>query len=243
MADRIQKASKPLRHRGSGPSARDSLSLYRKKRNFSKTPEPGGAVVPATGDGLRFVIQKHAARSLHYDFRLELGGVFKSWAVARGPSLDPEQKRLAIHVEDHPIDYGDFEGVIPKGQYGGGTVMIWDRGVWHPEGDPARGYAKGDLVFELGGKKLKGRWHLIRMKAKPGEKKEQWLLFKSDDRFARAASEGDVLEAAPDSVATHRSMTEIAEEKTAVWSSQGGLIQGGLAPESKRRPRHKGRAG
>jgi bifunctional non-homologous end joining protein LigD len=193
--------------------------------------------VPAAGEALRFVIQKHAARRLHYDFRLELGGVLKSWAVARGPSLDPAQKRLAIHVEDHPIDYGDFEGVIPKGEYGGGTVMIWDRGVWRPEGDPAKSYAKGDLKFELDGEKLKGRWHLIRMKPRPGEKKEQWLLFKSEDLFADAASEGDVLEAEPDSVATHRSMTEIAEDKAAVWSSHGGLIQGDLAPASKEAPR------
>src|SRR5262249_8534198 len=161
---------------GDAASARGSLSLYRKKRDFTRTPEPGGAIGSKTGDELRFVIQKHAARNLHYDFRLELGGVLKSWAVARGPSLDPEQKPLAIHVEEHPIDYGDFEGVIPKGEYGGGTVMIWDRGVWHPEGDPAKAYAKGDLKFELDGEKLKGRWHLIRMKAKPGEKKEQWLL-------------------------------------------------------------------
>jgi len=206
------KAGKPSRRRGGEPSARGGLGLYRQKRDFSKTPEPGGAVEPKAGEGLHFVVQKHAARRLHYDFRLELDGVLKSWAVARGPSLDPQQKRLAIHVEDHPIDYGDFEGIIPKGQYGGGTVMIWDRGIWHPKGDPAKGYAKGDLTFELDGEKLKGRWHLIRMKAKPGETKEQWLLFKSDDQFARAASKGDVLDDAPDSVATDRSLTEIEED-------------------------------
>jgi bifunctional non-homologous end joining protein LigD len=122
-------------------------------------------------------------------------------------------------------------------------VMIWDRGIWYPEGDPAKGYAKGDLTFELDGEKLKGRWHLIRMKAKPGEMKEQWLLFKSGDRFAHAASEGDVLEDAPDSVATHRSMTEIGEDKGAVWSSREGLVQGDLVPAGKRAPRGKGRAG
>jgi bifunctional non-homologous end joining protein LigD len=239
MAGRAPRPGKPSR-RSSEANARGSLSLYRQKRNFSKTPEPAGAVAPKAGKGLRFVIQKHAASRLHYDLRLELGGVFKSWAVARGPSLDPKEKRLAIHVEDHPIDYGDFEGIIPQGEYGGGTVMIWDRGIWRPDGDPAKSYAKGDLAFELDGEKLKGRWHLIRMKARPREKKEQWLLFKSGDQFAHPGPEGDVLEAAPESVATHRSMEEIADDKAAVWSSRGGLIQGGLAPAGKRAPRPKG---
>jgi bifunctional non-homologous end joining protein LigD len=205
------------------------LSRYREKRDFSKTPEPGGELAAAASQGLRFVIQKHAARRLHYDFRLELGGVLKSWAVAKGPSLDPAEKRLAIHVEDHPIDYGDFEGIIPKGEYGGGTVMIWDRGFWRPEGDPAKGYAKGHLAFELDGEKLHGRWHLIRTKGRPGDKKEQWLLFKSDDEYAEPAARGNVLEEAPDSVASRRSMEEIAGEKDAVWSSRGGLIQGELS--------------
>src|SRR5208282_304968 len=179
---------------------------------------------------------KHAARRLHYDFRLELGGVFKSWAVARGPSLDPHEKRLAIHVEDHPIEYGGFEGIIPKGEYGGGTVMIWDRGFWRPEGDPAKAYAKGHLAFTLDGEKLKGRWHLIRTKRKPGDKNEQWLLFKSDDEFARPDAQNDILEEAPGSVATHRSMQEIAEEKAAIWSSRGGLVQGELSPAGDRQP-------
>ena len=116
--------------------------------------------------------------------------MLKSWAVAKGPSLDPGEKRLAIHVEDHPIDYGDFEGIIPKGEYGGGTVMIWDRGFWRPEGDPAKGYGKGHLAFELDGEKLHGRWHLIRTKGRPGEKKEQWLLFKSDDEYAEPRRAG-----------------------------------------------------
>jgi bifunctional non-homologous end joining protein LigD len=238
MLDRVPKAAKPSRRRSTA-SARGDLSLYRQKRDFSKTPEPAGAITPKAGKGLRFVIQKHAARRLHYDLRLELGGVFKSWAVTRGPSLDPKEKRLAVQVEDHPIDYGDFEGIIPQGEYGGGTVMIWDRGIWHPDGDAAKAYAKGDLAFELDGEKLKGRWHLIRMKPRPGEKKEQWLLFKSEDQFAHAAPEGDVLEAAPDSVATHRSIEEIAEDRAAVWSSRGGLVQGALAPASESPPRPK----
>ncbi len=149
-------------------SAEGDLSRYREKRDFSKTPEPSGVRQARAGSSLRFVIQKHAARRLHYDLRLELDGVYKSWAVTKGPSLDPTVKRLAVHVEDHPIDYGDFEGIIPKGEYGGGTVMIWDRGFWRPEGDPEKGYAKGHLAFDLEGEKLHGRWHLVRTKGKAG---------------------------------------------------------------------------
>ena len=156
---------------GARSSAKGDLSRYRDMRDFSKTPEPSGAGMLAPSPALRFVIQKHAARRLHYDLRLELDGVYKSWAVAKGPSLDPQVKRLAVHVEDHPIDYGDFEGVIPQGEYGGGTVMIWDRGFWRPEGDPAKAYAKGHLAFDLDGGKLHGRWHLIRTKPRPGQKK------------------------------------------------------------------------
>jgi bifunctional non-homologous end joining protein LigD len=211
-------------------SAKGDLSRYRQKRDFTKTAEPSGARQTRAGPALRFVIQKHAARRLHYDLRLELDGVYKSWAVTRGPSLDPHEKRLAVHVEDHPIDYGDFEGIIPAGEYGGGTVMIWDRGFWRPEGDPAKGYAKGHLAFELDGEKLHGRWHLIRTKGRPGVKKEQWLLFKSDDEYAHPEAEGDILEEAPDSVATHRPMDEIASERSAVWSSGDGLIKGDLSP-------------
>ena len=178
--------SKEARQARGRPGAKGDLSRYREIRDFSKTPEPSGKVAAKGQEGLRFVIQKHSARRLHYDFRLELGGVLKSWAVAKGPSLDPKEKRLAIHVEDHPIDYGDFEGIIPKGEYGGGTVMIWDRGFWRPEGDPVKGYEKGHLAFELDGEKLKGRWHLIRTRGSPGQKKEQWLLFKSGDELCRA---------------------------------------------------------
>ena len=213
----------------SAVTAEGDLSRYREMRDFSRTPEPSG-VAKEPGPVLRFVIQKHASRRLHYDLRLELGGVYKSWAVTNGPSLDPQVKRLAVHVEDHPIDYGDFEGIIPKGEYGGGTVMIWDRGSWRPEGDPVKGYAKGHLAFELDGGKLHGRWHLVRTKPRPGDKKEQWLFFKSEDEFAHSEAEGDILDAAPDSVATHRTMDEIAGEQNAVWSSAGGLVRGDLSP-------------
>jgi bifunctional non-homologous end joining protein LigD len=141
-----------------------SLRDYRRKRDFARTPEPAGSTRrPRKSRRPSFVIQKHAARQTHYDFRLEVDGVLKSWAVPRGPSLDPATKRLAVHVEDHPIEYGDFEGVIPRGEYGGGTVMVWDRGYWEPYGDAVAGYAKGDLKFILHGTKLHGRWVLVRM--------------------------------------------------------------------------------
>src|SRR5258708_2062346 len=143
---------------------KDNLATYRAKRDFSQTEEPSGeaAVRPVTQ--LRFVVQRHDATRLHYDFRLELDGVFKSWAVTKGPSLDPQDKRLAVEVEDHPLDYGDFEGTIPKGQYGGGTVQLWDRGYWQPIGDPHEGLKKGDLKFVLEGDRLHGSWVLVRMR-------------------------------------------------------------------------------
>src|SRR5471032_1204848 len=145
---------------------KDSLSPYRAKRDFAFTSEPAGKVAAAAGAGLRFVIQRHDATRLHYDFRLELDGVFKSWAVTRGPSLDPHDKRLAVEVEDHPLDDGDFEGTIPKGQYGGGTVQLWDRGYWAPEdgADPLKALKKGELKFVLEGERLHGGWALVRMK-------------------------------------------------------------------------------
>src|ERR1700742_354543 len=138
------------------------LSKYRAKRDFTKTAEPSGAVDVAPAEHLRYVIQKHDATRLHYDLRLELGGVFKSWAVTRGPSLDPHDKRLAVEVEDHPLDYGDFEGTIPQGQYGGGTVQLWDRGYWEPEGDVSAdaALAKGDLKIKFDGERLRGSWAL-----------------------------------------------------------------------------------
>jgi bifunctional non-homologous end joining protein LigD len=198
------------------------LQVYRKKRDFALTPEPRGRA--QRGKGGRYVIQKHDASRLHYDLRLELDGVMKSWAVTRGPSLVPGEKRLAIHVEDHPIEYNAFEGTIPKGQYGGGTVMIWDRGHWYPEGDPHEGYRKGRLDFVLDGEKLKGRWHLVRMRRRPSERQDAWLLIKSDDEAARSARDEDVLEEAPLSVASGRSMQEIAQGRGGkrVWQSNRG---------------------
>ena len=140
------------------------LSHYRQKRDFTKTAEPSGRAKVARAKYPRFVVQKHAARRLHYDLRLEVDGVFKSWAVTKGPSLDPKDKRLAVETEDHPLDYGDFEGTISKGEYGGGTVMLWDRGFWAPEGDPAKALRKGDLRFALAGDKLQGGWVLVRLR-------------------------------------------------------------------------------
>lgn len=193
------------------------LQSYNAKRSFDKTPEPKGDKVDAKGSS--FVVQKHDARRLHYDFRLEMDGVLKSWAVTRGPSLDPEDKRLAVHVEDHPLSYGDFEGVIPKGQYGGGTVIVWDRGVWRPIGDAKKGYRKGHLEFELEGKKLRGRWHLVRMHGKPGESRENWLLIKGDDEEARHDGGDDILEERPQSVKTGRSVEEVAAKPKDTWNS------------------------
>src|SRR5262245_13342905 len=150
-----------------------SLSEYKRKRNFRRTPEPAGK--PAATPGRSFVIQKHDASRLHYDFRLELDGVLKSWAVPKGPSLDPEVKSLAGHVEAHPLDYATFEGIIPAGEYGGGTVMVWDHGTWEPESDPAKQYRAGKLSFELHGEKLHGGWSLVRMGGKAGDGGKNWL--------------------------------------------------------------------
>jgi bifunctional non-homologous end joining protein LigD len=178
---------------------RSSLSPYWKKRDFSATPEPKGGVARA-GKALSFVIQKHAARRLHYDFRLELDGTLKSWAVPKGPSLDPHVRRMAVHVEDHPLSYATFEGVIPAGQYGAGTVIVWDRGEWTPLGDPREGYRTGKLKFELHGEKLHGRWMLVRMHGRQGERQEPWLLIKENDEEVRPAADYDITEALPGSV-------------------------------------------
>jgi bifunctional non-homologous end joining protein LigD len=201
------------------------LQTYHKKRRFDVTPEPRGHM--ARGKGTRFVIQKHAARRLHYDLRLELDGVMKSWAVTRGPSLIPGEKRLAVEVEDHPIEYNSFEGTIPQGEYGGGTVMIWDRGHWYPEGDPHKGLQKGHLDFTLAGDKLRGRWHLVRMRRRRGESKDSWLLFKATDAQAREHNAPDILEEAPLSVASGRSMDEIAQGKgrKRVWHSNKSVAE------------------
>lgn len=215
------------------------LEEYRAKRDFTKTAEPDGADASAAAGKLRFVVQRHAATRLHYDLRLELDGVFKSWAVARGPSVDPADKRLAVEVEDHPLDYGDFEGTIPKGQYGGGTVQLWDRGTWAPEGmAPEEGLARGDLKFTLRGKRLHGSWVLVRMRNWSG-KRVNWLLIKHRDAHAVEGDAGALL-AEDRSVASGRSMEQITAGKgrkptpfitkrakpvarDAVWDSSKGL--------------------
>lgn len=189
-----------------------NLSTYRKKRDFEKTSEPSGDVRVAPAKRRRFVIQKHDATRLHYDFRLEFDGVFKSWAVTRGPSLDPHDKRLAVEVEDHPLDYGDFEGTIPEGQYGGGTVQLWDRGYWESD-DPERGFKKGDLKFTLDGERLHGSWVLVRMKSdRYGGKRTNWLLIKHRDEYAVDGDGAGILED-DHSVASGRSMAQIAAGK------------------------------
>jgi bifunctional non-homologous end joining protein LigD len=191
---------------------RSSLNLYRKKRDFEQTAEPSGKVPVAPSKRRRFVIQKHDATRLHYDLRLEFDGVFKSWAVTRGPSLDPHDKRLAVEVEDHPLDYGDFEGTIPKGQYGGGTVLLWDRGYWDSD-DPEAGFKKGDLKFTLDGDKLHGSWVLVRMKHdRNGGKRTNWLLIKHRDEYAREGDAYGILDE-DRSVASGRAMDEIAQGK------------------------------
>ena len=196
-------------------SSSSSLSRYQSKRDFSKTAEPSGDTTATPSERRRFVIQRHAASRLHYDFRLELDGVFKSWAVTRGPSLDPKEKRLAVEVEDHPLAYSDFEGTISKGQYGGGTVMIWDRGYWMPEGDgsPEEALKKGTLKFSLDGEKLHGSWVLVRMKRdRAGGKRTNWLLMKHRDEFARE-NDGEAILKEDRSVASGRALDEIAAGK------------------------------
>jgi bifunctional non-homologous end joining protein LigD len=167
-----------------------------------------------TRPGLLFNIQKHQARRLHYDFRLEMDGVLKSWAIAKGPSIDPHQKRLAIQVEDHSLDYADFEGVIPEG-YGKGTVMLWDRGTWSPVGDPRAAYEQGKIEFSLQGKKLRGDFVLVRM-ASGG--RGNWLLIKRQDRWAQSAEKGEIVDDKPQSVLTKRSLEQIAADRDWVWT-------------------------
>jgi len=188
-----------------------SLDTYKKKRNFKVSPEPSGAATAkkTPKQVLQYVIQKHRATNLHYDFRLEHNGVLLSWAVPKGPSLDPSVKRLAMQVEDHPLDYGGFEGVIPEGEYGGGTVMLWDTGEWTPESpDVDLALQKGDLKFTLHGKKLKGSWVLVRTRGFGGSDKS-WLLIKHRDEFA---STEDILTEKPRSVLTKRLLAQIAKD-------------------------------
>jgi bifunctional non-homologous end joining protein LigD len=198
------------------------LSTYRAKRDFGRTREPKGRVERA--DRHRFVVQRHDATRLHYDFRLELGGVYKSWAVTKTPSLDPAVKRLAVEVEDHPIEYGTFEGTIPEGQYGGGTVQLWDRGSWMAQGpDPERDLEDGHLKFVLDGERMKGKWALIRMRDdphRPGRKvRHNWLLIKEIDGEAHRGREGDALTKSVTSVKTGRTLDEIAARSRKVWNS------------------------
>lgn len=186
-----------------------ALEEYKRKRDFGKTSEPRPGTIPASRDGLSYLIQKHDATRLHYDFRLELDGVLLSWAVTKGPSLNPSDKRLAVRTEDHPLSYGTFEGTIPKGQYGGGTVMLWDKGTWEPRGDPKGGLKKGHLSFTLRGGRLKGDWDLIRMHG--DQRKENWLLIKGKDGEARDnAQAAEFLDENAFSITTGRSMDAIA---------------------------------
>jgi bifunctional non-homologous end joining protein LigD len=188
-----------------------TLEKYREKRDFKQTPEPAGNE-GVEGKGGIFVVQKHAARQLHYDFRLEMEGVLKSWAVPKGPSLDPASKRLAVQVEDHAIEYAGFEGTIPPEEFGGGTVMVWDRGFWEPLGEWAEGFGRGAIKFTLHGEKLHGLWVLVRMKGRPGrgQGSDNWLLIKEHDAEARTGRDGEIVELMPDSVLTGRTLEEIA---------------------------------
>jgi bifunctional non-homologous end joining protein LigD len=192
-----------------------SLAEYHLKRDFSKTPERRGETARDGKPPLRFVVQKHAARRLHHDFRLEVNGVLKSWALPKGPSLDPGIKRLAVQVEDHPLEYADFEGVIPRGEYGAGTVLIWDRGTWMPKGDPVKAYEHGSLEFELKGERLHGRWALVRMGGRRNAK--YWLLIKERDAEARPGSGDAVVTQNQTSIATERDIGMLEAARDHSW--------------------------
>lgn len=205
----------------------DRLKPYRTKRDFTQTAEPEGKP-RKPGRKLSYLVQKHDASRLHYDFRLEWNGALLSWAVPKGPSENPEDKRLAVHVEDHPVEYGAFEGTIPKGQYGGGTVMLWDRGTWQPHGDPDEGMESGKLSFELHGKRLKGNWALVRMRGRSKkEKGDNWLLIKEKDGLTR--KDKPAVERETTSAKTGRSMEAIARGKN-VWHPDRA---GGNEPKRK----------
>ena len=223
-----RKKTKAKTSRGSSP-----LNRYQSMRDFQVTEEPRGSdrkLKPQTGEASPFVVQKHAATRLHYDFRLGWEGVLKSWAVTKGPSYNPADKRLAVQVEDHPWEYRDFEGIIPKGQYGGGTVMVWDQGTWLPRGDVNQGLRDGHLKFELRGKKLKGDWVLVRMHRRNDRPdKPNWLLIKEKDQFAQDDSTA-ITDEAPDSAASGRTMEQIALGKDRVWNSKGASPNGASTP-------------
>lgn len=223
-------------------SRRESAELlaeYNAKRDFKKTAEPAGKRESSRSGNL-FVVQKHEATRLHWDFRLEADGVLKSWAVTKGPSLDPDDKRLAVRTEDHPLSYAEFEGVIPKGEYGGGTVMLWDKGTWEPvEGKSAKDIDKGHLHFLLHGERMKGEWLLVRMRPRPGEKRENWLLRKIDD--SHAGGSGTLVERGVTSVLTGRSMAEIAADKKGSHSLAGKRGEA-FAAEMAKAARHNRRA-
>lgn len=221
-----------------------SLNQYRKKRNFRSTPEPSGKSRVATTNKKErlFVVQKHRASQLHYDFRLELHGVLLSWAVPKGPSLDPSVKRLAMQVEDHPLDYGRFEGVIPEGQYGGGTVMVWDTGRWSPESEDAEeALRSGDLKFTLSGKKLRGSWVLVRTHGFGSAGGRSWLLIKHRDEFA---SKRDIAAEEPRSVLSRRLLADIARqeggdvEKAATGDPPRAQKPAAKVPAKKRKREH-----
>lgn len=195
------------------------LTEYRRKRNFLTTSEPKGKI-GKSGGSLAFVIQKHAASHLHYDFRLEVAGVLKSWVIPKGPDLNPAVKRLAMQVEDHPLEYGEFEGIIPQGEYGGGTVLLWDRGAWEPLGDPKRGLREGSLKFVLYGKKLRGSWMLVRRGGRTGDADERhWFLFKEFDKFAKSSGK-PIVDLKPLSVVSGRSLEQIAAAGDKVWGAK-----------------------
>ncbi|MGJ3264070.1 MAG: DNA ligase D [Salinarimonas sp.] len=227
-------------------AADDPLGRYRDKRDFAATPEPRGRPTPRrTAERLRFCVQKHAARRLHYDLRLELDGVLLSWAVTRGPSLVPGDKRLAVHTEDHPLDYIDFEGLIPEGSYGGGAMIVWDEGTWEPEGDARVGMERGRLSFTLAGARLGGRWHLVRTgagKARRTSTKENWLLIKSDDEAARPAGTGDILAEEETSIRSGRTIEDLKTDdvRRADWDAK--LADPQAKPSAKTAPGKKARA-
>ena len=215
----------PWRHRRCATTTANATSRARQSRAASSTGKSGHL----------FVVQKHAARRLHYDLRLELDGVLKSWAVTSGPSLSPNDKRLAVHVEDHPLDYAEFEGRIPDGEYGAGSVIVWDRGRWSTEGDPHKQLAKGHLEFELKGSKLKGRWHLVHMRGRDTKGKENWLLIKADDEYASAEGGPDLLEAKPRSVKTGRTVEDVGDQRREDQAEAGAEVEAGRCCRWRRR--------